>query len=78
MLLYAKSGRLGCLCDKNTYNGEILRNGKQFLTTKEEKMGHGIGLRNVNRIVETYNGFLQQSYDDDIYVTTILIPVKAL
>ncbi len=41
-------------------------------------MGHGIGLRNVNRIVETYNGFLQQSYDDDIYVTTILIPVKAL
>lgn len=71
-------GDLAVYVIKNTYNGEILRNGKQFLTTKEEKMGHGIGLRNVNRIVETYNGFLQQSYDDDIYVTTILIPVKAL
>lgn len=59
---------------KNTYNGAIIQNGEQFMTTKEEKSFHGIGLRNVNRIVETYSGDIYRNYDGKIFETMIVLP----
>lgn len=59
---------------KNTYNGAIIQNGEQFMTTKEEKNFHGIGLRNVNRIVETYSGDIYRNYDGKIFETMIVLP----
>ena len=59
---------------KNTYNGAIVQNGEQFMTTKEEKSFHGIGLRNVNRIVETYSGDIYRNYDGKIFETMIVLP----
>ena len=59
---------------KNTYNGAIIQNGEQFMTTKEEKSFHGIGLRNVNRIVETYSGDIYRNFDGKIFETMIVLP----
>lgn len=59
---------------KNTYNGAIVQNGEQFMTTKEEKSFHGIGLRNVNRIVETYSGDIYRNFDGKIFETMIVLP----
>lgn len=59
---------------KNTYNGTIIQNGEQFMTTKEEKSFHGIGLRNVNRIVETYSGDIYRNFDGKIFETMIVLP----
>ncbi len=59
---------------KNTYNGTIIQNGEQFMTTKEEKSFHGIGLRNVNRIVETYTGNIYRNYDGKIFETMVVLP----
>lgn len=63
---------------KNTYNGTIIQNGEQFMTTKEEKNFHGIGLRNVNRIIEAYSGDIYREYDDKIFETMVVLsPISA-
>ena len=77
-LYMQNQGDLAVFSIENTYNGEIRRENNQFFTTKEEKEGHGIGLRNVNRLVALYNGYMQQDLGDNIYITTILIPIKSL
>lgn len=59
---------------KNTYKGTIIQNGEQFMTTKEEKSFHGIGLRNVNRIIEAYSGDIYREYDDKIFETMVVLP----
>lgn len=59
----------------NNYNGEIKKKGGMFITTKEDAEMHGIGINNVNRIVGNYNGYVQQDYENGIYVTTVILPV---
>ncbi len=75
-LYMQNQGDLAVLSIENTYNGEIKRENNQFFTTKKEKDGHGIGLRNVNRLVELYHGYIQQDFDENTYITTILLPIK--
>lgn len=58
---------------KNTYEGKILEKGKNFYTTKKEKTGHGIGLKNVKSIVEKYNGTMDIHYEDSIFCVKLLI-----
>ena len=59
---------------KNTYEGTIIQNGDRFVTTKEERSIHGIGLRNVNRIVASYSGYIERAYDGKIFETMVVIP----
>lgn len=51
---------------KNTYNGVILKSGEKLLTTKHDlgNGSHGIGLNNIIKTVEKYNGFYNISYDE--------------
>lgn len=51
---------------KNSYNGVILKSGETFLTTKHDcgNGTHGIGLNNIIKTVEKYNGFYNISYDE--------------
>lgn len=63
---------------KNTYRGAIIQNDGRFVTTKEEKSIHGIGLRNVNRIVASYNGYIEREYDGKYFETMVVIPKTLL
>lgn len=58
---------------KNTKINKIQKKGGRFLTDKIEKEAHGIGLRNVQTIVEKYNGDMEISYTDDTFTVTIVI-----
>ena len=51
---------------QNSYNGVILRSGENLLTTKHDRNNgtHGIGLNNIIKTVEKYNGFYNISYDE--------------
>ena len=69
-------GDLAVIYIENNYNGEIKQDGNLLLTTKEEKEGHGIGLRNVHRIVEHYHGYIQQDFNVNTYITTIIFSTK--
>lgn len=53
---------------ENTYNGKIYKEGKSFLSTKENVYMHGIGLKNIRSVIEEYNGSLSVDYDDNIFL----------
>ena len=53
---------------------DILKDGHRiFLTTKKEKEGHGIGLNNVQKIVESYNGAMKVETTDDIFCVRVIL-----
>lgn len=42
----------------------------------KSESGHGYGLKNVERVVEKYEGCLQYSYDADMFQTKCMLYVK--
>lgn len=58
---------------KNSLEKEIvIKNGK-LITSKDDKLNHGIGMSNVKNIVEKYNGECMISTKDNIFSYTIHI-----
>ena len=47
--------------------------GRVFLTTKKEKEQHGIGLKNVGKIVEMYDGTMDVTSQDDIFCVRLIL-----
>ena len=45
----------------------------RFITTKEDRYAHGLGVESVKRIVERYNGNISFQYDDEHFEVDILI-----
>lgn len=54
---------------KNSHSEKIIKNTKNlFVSTKKNKMGHGIGLTLVKRVLEKYDGFENIEYDTNYFV----------
>ncbi len=51
---------------------------KLKLTTKEDKVNHGIGLKNVRRIVEKYHGEIEFLFENDTMETDVMMYVKEM
>ena len=49
-----------------------------FETTKEDRVNHGIGLKNVRRIVKKYHGDIVFSYENDSVETDVMMYVKEM
>ena len=47
--------------------------GRVFLTTKKRKEQHGIGLQNVKKIVESYNGNMNIQTEEDIFSVKLIL-----
>ena len=47
--------------------------GRGFLTTKKEKEQHGIGLKNVNKIVEMYDGTMEVTPQNELFCVNIIL-----
>lgn len=65
----------------NSRQNEIVVKKGQFVTDKEDRRMHGIGISSVKGIVEKYEGVLDISYDTGVFKVVILIgdmPVHAL
>lgn len=75
-LFMQNKGALSVIRITNHYSGHILQDGERILSTKREEGIHGIGIKNVQSIVERYEGYMQQEHSDNVYETTILIPVR--
>ena len=74
-MLLRHQGALTVCRISNNYKGEIKKKGDRFVSSKEDSDMHGIGIRNVERIVNNYSGYIQQDYDDGVYVVTVILPV---
>jgi tetratricopeptide (TPR) repeat protein len=60
----------------NTYAGGLLRKENHFLTRKQDRERHGIGLQNVDEIVKKYDGELNRKITDSQFKTDIVLYVK--
>lgn len=57
----------------NSHHEMIKRKGSVFQTTKDKQDGHGIGLKNVSRIVDAYSGHLEIEYTDEMFSVELLL-----
>lgn len=75
-LFMQNDGAFSVICIKNDHTGKIKQKNGELISTKKEGGYHGIGLKNVKEIIENYGGYMQNSYSDRIYETTIMIPAN--
>lgn len=59
----------------NTYEGKLKPNGTLYCTTKADVTGHGIGLRNVSKVIEKYNGDMITRTDDNYFWIDVMLYV---
>lgn len=67
-------GAFSMIYIENNYSGNIEKKEGKFITNKLDKQNHGIGLYSVERIVGKYQGYITQSFDGDIFATTVMFP----
>ncbi len=51
----------------------IINQKQKFITTKEDKLNHGIGLENVSRTVKKYDGDMRISQENERFIVSINI-----
>lgn len=62
---------------ENSSGNNFKKQGNQYLTIKKS-LNHGIGLQQIDRIVGNYNGFVDREFKQNIFITTISIPLAQL
>lgn len=58
---------------ENPFSGKIKWNKGRPLTNKSDKSNHGIGLQNVKRVIEKYNGIMEMSEENSIFRVKIML-----
>lgn len=59
----------------NSYNGELkIRHGR-YISLKGEN-SHGLGIRNIEKIVEAYSGFIKIEHNEKVFTLMTAIPEK--
>ena len=58
---------------ENSYNGIVLYENGEIVTTKKNRDRHGKGLSNVRKAVEKYNGLLKFTHDNNIFTAEVLL-----
>lgn len=56
----------------NSYSGRIIRKGDKIQTLKADE-NHGLGLENVRKTVERYNGAMEIDYDDSRFYISLIM-----
>ena len=58
---------------KNFFNGEVLKDGPVFTSTKDNNIMHGFGLTNIKDVVEKTDGKICINYDDCCFTVEIIM-----
>lgn len=59
---------------ENTFEGEIIRKGEMLISTKKNASeSHGIGLSNVRRVIEKYNGEMMIDTENNLFNVHIIM-----
>ena len=58
----------------NSTGGEIRKEGKRYLSTKDSP-SHGFGLMRVDRIAEKYDGYVNRQHEEGVFATKVLLPL---
>ena len=61
----------------NNYQGEIKRQGRKLISTKEDGGLHGIGIQSVEKVAEKYGGYMQQEFEEGRCVSSVILPMES-
>lgn len=57
----------------NTYDGKVIEENGELISTKEEKEKHGIGLHNIKETIEKYEGVFKIKYDEKNFICYVML-----
>lgn len=60
---------------RNTISESALKNNPELKSTKEDKINHGLGIKNIKKIAGKYNGFVTFNEKNDEFVCKIMLLV---
>lgn len=60
----------------NKYSGKILSDKVKIVSTKENNLLHGYGLKNIEYIVEKHSGNMSVNYNNNEFVISITLPLE--
>ena len=69
-----KKGAFLLICMKNSYNGNISRDKKRIVSTKEQH--EGMGLNIIKTTVEKYDGVFDVNDTEEFFLARITIPFQ--
>ena len=58
---------------RNSFSGAIMKGRSGFITNKEHKEEHGIGLKSVRKIVENYDGILETRTEGQYFEVKVIM-----
>lgn len=58
---------------ENPYIGDICEKDGDLVTTDDDKENHGIGLRNVKKVIQKYNGTMTIDYRNGLFSISVLL-----
>lgn len=67
-------GLINVRCD-NFFEGKLIKRGETFVTTKDDVLNHGYGLKSINAIVVQYGGVIKIEILDNLFSLSVAIPV---
>jgi sensor histidine kinase regulating citrate/malate metabolism len=67
-------GRLLIQSD-NPFAGKITEENGEILTSNADKENHGIGLQNIKKVIQKYDGIINIDYSDNIFSVSLLMYV---
>lgn len=60
----------------NTKSNDILLKNNAFLTTKEDKEFHGLGIKSIKNSLEKYDGAISINFSENLFCLNMMIPIR--
>jgi hypothetical protein len=58
---------------KNSFDGIVVKEGESLSTRKKDKKSHGLGLANIRRVVDKYDGIMEIKQEGKVFELEIMI-----
>lgn len=66
-------GPLLCINVRNSFSGNVKVSSDTYLTTKSDPVSHGVGLSNVQLVVQKYGGRTIINHSDHVFSVTAMM-----
>lgn len=74
--IYYDRGRL-FIKISNTFDGKLIRNNGKLMTRKANKTDHGYGLKNIEKTMEKYDGYIEYDTEEKLFKVTAMMYIKS-
>ncbi|MDO4623260.1 MAG: GHKL domain-containing protein [Eubacteriales bacterium] len=70
----SRRNEMVCILIENYFQGTLLTEGTELVTTKADKQYHGYGIKSIRHTVQKYGGFMTAAVEDNWFRLKILLP----